>query len=299
MARDGATRDEMVSERQLIISCARRHLRRLSTSGTARLAADVSLLLCGIRAAVLWDYTAFKPPPGAGSIPSQCFLRALMEVHARARELGLVLVGETLFLVSVPVIVAKISADAAAWESDDPEELGPEFVAVDGHLKAPEFVAARSVRSSLAQLAHALLPQLAAHSKERLEGTGASIARCACPEPATTMVAVHGWLLEYPVIYCYAGGALAQEVAPCGPSSCLGGVALTIVRVLARCATDPQPDGREHLVVSFSLPASDDSTQRLGVARWVSTMQARFDAQKSWRLDAVRVEKCVQQHVVL
>ena len=201
----------------------------------------------------------------------------------------------------MPAFVAKIGGDAAAWDSEDgSDELGPEFVAVDGHLDAPEFIAARPVRFRLAQVARTLLPQLGAHGVEsHEEGAVPSLVRCACPEPATTMVAVHGWLLEYPVIYCYAGGASAADAAAGGPLSCLGGVALAILRVSARCASDVQSSGREHLVVSFSLPACDEPAQRPSVARWASTMRARFEAQKHWQLDGIRAESCVQQHVVL
>ena len=65
------------ADRSHVQSCARRHLKRLSAASTARLAADLSVLLCSIRPAVLWDYTACEQQEEGITLPPQAFLGAL------------------------------------------------------------------------------------------------------------------------------------------------------------------------------------------------------------------------------
>uniref|UniRef100_A0A7S4J494 Uncharacterized protein n=1 Tax=Prymnesium polylepis TaxID=72548 RepID=A0A7S4J494_9EUKA len=113
------------------------------------------------------------------------------------------------------------------------------------------------------------------------------------------MVAAHGWLLEYPVIYCY----VCDAAASIGRSSCLGGEVLHVIRVTARRATGVQQEPRDteaHVVISFSVPAlTHASAQPASVTRWMSAMRGRFAQQTSWRHNRIDVVPCTQQSVVL
>ena len=65
------------------------------------------------------------------------------------------------------------------------------------------------------------------------------------------LVAVHGWLLEYPVVYCFVNASAETEA--CGRPSCLSGEPLRVHRLMARDAA--QKDAPSHLVCSFTVPA--------------------------------------------
>ena len=110
------------------------------------------------------------------------------------------------------------------------------------------------------------------------------------------MVAVHGWLLEYPVVYCYVGGAIAGVAQ----SSCLGGQALSVLCLCARPQISSlQHTPRVHQVMSFSLPACELPAQRPSVARWFGEMQGRFASQIYWLALELYTETRVEEHVVL
>jgi hypothetical protein len=285
----------MVPQLDVIRKCARRRLHRLSGAGSSRLANDVSLVLCGIRTAVLWDFTNWEPPLEGGlPSPPEGFLHALVEAAPCARALALLSVGESLFLIHAATLTRKLqrSIDALEVHGDEHEF---ELIAVDGVLCEPRACNAIErcgVLASFKQICHIALPQLQA--LDEAGGTTARpLVRCACPSPAQAMVAVHGWLLEFPVIYCY----VSEADMPAGNASCLGGQSLSVLRVEARRAAGEPP--HEHSSWSFSMPACAQPLQRASVVRWHREIEARFAAQTGWCLCDVHVEVRTEENVVL
>ena len=119
------------------------------------------------------------------------------------------------------------------------------------------------------------------------------------------MVAVHGWLLGYPSVYCHAaasprgegqesGEPLTEAAAvsdglsdgpAAGNATCLSGHTLSVcvVTVQRRLSglrlpeTAPAAPQAAHRVCSFSLPAASGAPlERPSVHAWWAGMQARF-----------------------
>ena len=285
-----------VDERATIVHLGARHLGRVSRSTIQRLACDVLLLLHGIRDAILYDYTADK----AAGAP-RAFLESLAECFEAARDLVLLVIGESFFFIMRGALAKAISRTLRG------DDGGTELVAVDSGLPAPRpctaaerlavhavfFSMASEIRAQLnehEQLSHAQTPrQLAAASP--------LVLKLQAPTPPAAMVAIHGWLLGYPSIFCYA------REAPTAGTSCLGGVPLAVVQLIASyparlCKAGAAPTS--HLVCSFSVPATEENVAEKPILQdWRDDVRRRFAAQTYWQLERMSVETRLHEHVVL
>ena len=274
---------------------------RISRQATVRLVGDISLLLYAIRDVVLWDYVAVD---NDDCHKVQMFLRKLTEDFRPARTLTLVQIGPSLFL-ALSVALARIV--------DYPlpgNVAGGELIAVDATLKTPRpcTEAERDeIHGQLAEIASSLRSKLRDHLR---------VLAIPLPGPMALIVAVHGWLLCYPVVYCYL-----QPDACVTAGTCLNGQSLHVTHVEA--VNSLERDRSTHLVCSFSIPSAclpcastrgcvrmpimdvgmkhDAVSQNNGpiLSRWRSEIQRRFDEQECWRLVRISTEVLVQQHVVL
>jgi len=127
------------------------------------------------------------------------------------------------------------------------------------------------------------------------------------PQPCSVMVAVHGWLLGYPAVYCYLSST------PSGGASCLSGQVLNVVQLTATedlgrsqpKVTSSERHTHDHLVCSFSVPTDDNSDSgghmlsQPWMMRWHQGVKQRFSGQSCWQLKDTAVEMRVQEHVVL
>ena len=317
-------------------AAARFALGKPSRASVRRLSDDLSVIICGIRPALLWDAS----PPDDGR--PEAFLCELRRLTPSAAALRLLCIGDAAFVVHAERFAALLHEPLPGSPG------GPILHAVDPGLPAPspcDAATARRISEQLGQLASDMMARL------QQVPIGTSTARLPAPEPASTMVAINGWLLGYPTIFCYADATPCESgdgAAPCG--SCLGG--LDVFRLVASRAADarastaqgrpPQstPRGRAaraeaarrppHLVCSFSAPASDappeegdgeeggdeeehddapprhsheDPRARPSIRRWLARMERRFAQQQTWRLESLSVERRAAgglgQHVVL
>jgi hypothetical protein len=278
--------DEVVDA---VLFCCASLGRRTGRASRYRLANDILLLLHGIRLAVLWDHSPWDSElMDIHGVPPHVFLTSLQDRCPCSHSLKLVCIGPSLFLVHAEALTLALSTDPLPGE-----EHGAELVAVDRSLEAP--------RPCTDVELHVVREQLG-RTKQALEGVlsaAKTLLVVPPPQPSTSMVAIHGWLLEYPIVYCYAG-QVAGEQAHTPGSSCLSGCTLAVFHAHASRATLPKP----HLVCSFSTPA-DEGVDGHGLElrptfrRWRQKMQARFERQSCWNFDEVRTELCRQSHVVL
>lgn len=288
--------------------------RSFGRAAIQRLACDVLLLVHGIRDAVLWDFTA-TDEDGDESAPC-AFLTALCESYPPAHGLILVKIGPSLFLAAADALALRLSRPLPGAEG------GPDLVAVDGILRAPRLCDAsecRVVCTVLSAVAAELCTRLGVHQRDAPSHVTPSqrpapplLVQLCCPEPAASMVAVHGWLLGYPVVYCYASDELGSR------TSCLGGQPLHVVQLTAAAAVaslggsnrkggsraPQQAPPPAHLVCSFSLPAIGQDgecalEQDPRLTRWRHEINERFASQSRWQLEELRVETRVQEHIVL
>ena len=286
-----------VDDRATIARCAR-HLGRVSRSTIHRLACDVLLLLHGIRDAILYDYTA----DNAAGAP-RAFLESLAECFEAARDLVLLVIGESFFFIMRGALAKAISR---ILRGDDG---GTELVAVDSGLPAPRPCTAaerRAVHAVFFSIASEIRVQLNEHEQpshaqtpRQLAAASPLVLKLQAPTPPAAMVAIHGWLLGYPSIFCYA------REAPTAGTSCLGGVPLAVVQLIASCPATLRTAGAaqaptSHLVCSFSVPATEENVAEKPILQdWRDDARRRFAAQTYWQLERMSVETRVHEHVVL
>ena len=273
-------------------AACRAHMPKLGSTARRALVEDILLLVCGVRVALLWDYWHVDgvedggdsdgwSSAGSGTLQlSQVlsFLTELRQSQPDAAPLVALCVGPSLFIVCSDALSRKLQQDVQS------ENLDVELVAVDAYLPAPRMCSAderRTVCTRLQELGAGLLEVMS--SRPPAHSQTGPLVRLPCPQPATLMVAVHGWLLEYPIIYCHCAQISppsADSAATCEPrregagaATCLGGQTLTVCVVTATRAA------AEHRVCSFSLSADGDamdSLERPSVSAWWQMMRARF-----------------------
>jgi len=287
-----AATDDALSE--LASAAARAHRAHLPRAlPSAPLARDLLLLASGVRSAVLWDHWALADGDGDDggfvgvgaplTAEHVCrFVSALRESAAAARPLALVAVGPSLFLAHSELLARRLRAEEAAG---DAAAALSDLVAADEALPAPRACTAverARVCAAVGDCRRRLLEALAAAASER--GGEAPLIRLAAP-PGGLLVAIHGWLLEYPVVYCLG---LERAAAAAAAANCLGGQPLALLRLTARHPPEPEPQ----LVCAFSLPVcvvDAPPLERPSVDRWWRALQARLAA-SSWRGAALDVE---------
>ncbi len=259
---------------EAVRSAAARHLGKGSSSRLRLLEDDLSFLASGVRQCVLWDYwpvTADEDSDeggfvsGRGSLTGpqvRSFLDELRRSLPSMRSLGLLSVGPSLFVARTAELACRLEEDCAGL-------LGKVMlVACDASLRAPHLCASAAEREPLVYQLVAIGEQLAAQLRRHgagCSGGGAGgsgdggepaawAAQLACDGP--NLVAMHGWLLHYPSIYCFVGSGAREG------GSCLGGQPLCVWRLTARPAGGARAGvgalseaESERLVCSFSMPA--------------------------------------------
>lgn len=276
------------------IRAVRQHLGLRSRSRIAALVHDLLLLTSHIRVAFLWDYsevrTASKDDDfvtvAGGSVDVsqvEALLSALGAAHANVRALGVVMVGPSLFVVHREMLLRKLQI---------PVLEDTQLVGVDRNLGIPRFCTSSECSTIL----------------DALEGASEILRQWLAPvtHSASVMlelkddaflVCMHGWLLEYPIIYCFLEAVcVADATAVSGSSSCLAGEPLRMFRLTARPHNESkqQRDGAPHMICSFTLPTrllSDVADGHGGLtavlSRWEVRMRQRVgDAAGCW-FDAV------------
>lgn len=275
-----------------INAATRAHLPKLGSTARRALVEDLILLVCGVRVALLWDYWHVDGVDDSGDsdgwsstgsstlqlVQVLSFLAELRQSLPDAEPLVVLCIGPSLFIACAHALSRKLQQDVQS------ESLAHvELVAVDACLPAPRMCSADergAVCTRLRQLGSDLLEAMS--SRLAADRTGPMV-RLPCPEPATLMVAVHGWLLEYPTIYCHcahidsphadSAGTCETQQEGAGAATCLAGQTLTVCVVTATRAA------AEHRVCSFSLPAHGDTMDPLlrpSVSAWWEMMRARF-----------------------
>lgn len=278
-----------------VLQCAKRTLPNVSRPSVRRLADDLELVSCSVRAAVLWDHTAWDDGVVAmypASSGPHALVDALKACCSTASELKLLSIGPSLFVVHAQALTNLISQPLPGASS------GAELIAIDAHLLAPR-PCDDEERLQVCAALHVVANGIAHGLDQRCRAPALmeeSIMRVPAPEPAATMVAVHGWLLGYPVIYCYADAQRAQaSTAAC----CLGGHPLSVIRLTA--SREGQHPPKPCLVCSFSMPAhhAGPALDRPALQQWCAEVRQRIDQQTAWRVAAIEVEERVQEAVVL
>lgn len=273
-----------------VLQCTRAHLRR----STARRAADdVLLLLAGIRTAVLWDYTGWDvDDDDRASCPSGLLAGLHAACPTAAHSLALLSVGPSLFMVHTDAL-----ANSCLRPLPGSDE-GPRLVAVDQSLPEPrpcDETERLQISSMLGALAATIRDSLVSLVSAKPSAMRSDIRCLPGPDPEAGLVAVHGWLLEYPIVYCY----LQADAAAC----CLAGRPLSVVQLWAARATRSMaasPAGGPSLVCSFSMPAEEDVFRaHASVGQWREQTEARFRKQTCWTLERIAVEVRVQESVAL
>ena len=279
------------------------HLRKSGGSSAAcQLADDLSILMCGIRSALLWDYWAVEDDSGdfsGGLSEAQLcgFLDGVRRAVPAAAGLGLVRIGPSVFVVRSSEIADRLEAEAAELLG------GVELVACDAELPRPRPCDADErarVAGALAPIGLALAEQL--RSRSATAGWEARHPPC-----GPLLVPLHGWLLGYPTLYCFVHDR-ADDDARGG--SCLGGAPLCVVQLSARPARAaaegaPAADRAPHAVCSFSMPSCDGPTldlERPALRRWWTAARARFEteaAARCWAAPELSAATVVQEGVVL
>ena len=278
-------------------AACKRHLGMLGCNSSLRtaLSNDLLLLVCAVRVAVLWDYWTLDGvvendggwSTHGSAIQLSQLLSFLDDLKASAPEaavLEAICIGASVFVVNAAALRRQLERSPGA-------ELGDaELVAVDAHLPAPRLCSEEErhgVCAALSELAATLLDawMLADARRSRPDGRGRPpselLVRLPCPRPARLMVAVHGWLLGYPSVYCHAEAAAITSALSEGPAagdaSCLGGHALSVCVVTAQPRAAPGTAPAAHRVCSFSLPAASGAPlERPSVHAWWAAMRARF-----------------------
>ena len=274
-----------------------RHLGKLGSSTSLRIALsnDLLLLVCAVRVAVLWDYWALDgvveddggwSTNGSAIQLSQllAFLDDLKAASPEAAVLEALCIGASVFVVNVGALRNKLERGVSA------ELANAELVAIDAHLPAPRFCSLDEWQGVCAGMSELAATLLHACSRRPSGGPGEPadlLVRLPCPRPAPLMVAVHGWLLGYPSVYCHAPArgegeeaALAEpdtatDEPAAGNATCLGVHTLSVCVVTARRRAAREPGA--HRVCSFSLPAASGAPlERPSVRGWWEGMQARF-----------------------
>ena len=271
-----------------------RHLGKLGWNASLRtaLSNDLLLLVCAVRVAVLWDYWTLDgvveddggwSTNGSAIQLSQLllFLDDLKATSPEAVVLDALCIGASVFVVNASALRGKLERGPGA-------EL--ELVAVDAHLPAPRLCSAEERQGICAGMSELSATLLDACARRPPDGPGRQpsqlLVRLPCPRPAPLMVAVHGWLLGYPSVYCHATASakgeaeepLAAAVSDgraAGNATCLGGHTLSVCVVTAQRRATREP--AVHRVCSFSLPAASGAPlERPSVHAWWAGMQARF-----------------------
>ena len=327
-------------------SAQRLLLPRRSARVAGRLASDLLLLVCGVRDAVLWDYWCLaeeaqgaEHSAGFGfasrdEVPVSrvaLYLGALSSMAPAAAALCLLHIGSSLFLVHRTALWHKIVRDEAP--SDGPLRR-ERLVAVDAHLGSPR-VCSPEERAEVVRQVHTVAVQIGCCLRAAPPEMGTSPTDT--PTSAHVMrlgsvgsllVTVHGWLLDYPVVYCYVNrSATPESASTSATASCLCSQPLVVVQLWARrkhaatstprpvasCPTQPRGgDDRAaaHLVCSFSTPAENvppalvsggyTELDALPCCRhWCSEVHQRFDRQSGWTLVTLSAETRSQDLVVL
>ena len=269
-------------------AAASRHLSLRSRARCVAIAHDLLLVLSRARTTFLWDHTDIiladsKDDDGfvraASSVHAsqiQAVLEELSTEHPDVRPIGLVLVGPSLFVVHREMLHSKLS---------EPLLEGSLLVAVDRALGTPRFCTASELALFIEQL------QLTASALERWLAPDTLPASTLLEIDSTCcagrlMVCIHGWLLEYPLVYCFLDASVDEGTAGSNTSSCLAGELLRVHRLTARMRTAPNGPRLEaappHLVCSFTWPArlaeevGGDGAALAALARWESCMQQRL-----------------------
>ena len=275
-----------------------RHLGKLGCNADLRtaLSNDLLLLVCAVRVAVLWDYWTLDgvveddggwSTKGSAIQLSQLlsFLDDLKASAPEAAVLEALCIGASVFVVNAAALRSRLERGPGA-------ELGDaELVAVDAHLPAPRLCSAEErhgICAGLSELSATLLDAwMIADARPDRTGRQPSklLVRLPSPRPALLMVAVHGWLLGYPSVYCHAEATAVSGGLSDGPSAgnatCLSGNTLSVCVVTAQRRavpeTAPAAHPAAHRVCSFSLPAASGAPlERPSVHAWWAGMQARF-----------------------
>ena len=259
--------------------CARKHLGKLGMSPRRHnLAKDLLLLVCRVRPSLLWDYWAIEEAADRQSLtPTQVdsFLSDLRTSWPQAVDLRLVKVGPSLFIVH--------ASELRSWIVGS---VDFRLIAVDVGLGTPRACSQAEdsiIRECLAKLGEELLDLMAAYE--------VGIVRLECAQ----MVAAHGWLLGYPVVYCFVS-SLASA------ATCLSGEPLAVCRVKAIVSEAAgSRESTSHLVCSFSFPACEAPLQQAWLVDWWAALKEKFaspEARACWQDPFVEVD-IVRQDVVV
>ena len=282
---------------------AAQHLRKgQRSSRVAALAHDLLLLVCRVRVALLWDYTdveqertdGFAPAARGGGLrvsQVQELLDQLSTAAPGARALGLILAGPSLFIVHRTALEEKLRTESANGGAPLEQAI---VVAVDASLGEPRACTASersALTRSLRPLGDAILAAMAPCDDQSSHSSPVAL-ECAGP----LLVCVHGWLLEYPVVYCFAAalasGPHANDEAV---TSCLGGETLRVHRLSARVRMPGEVT--PHQICSFSVPmrlldlaqeatdADEASRIEAGIAGWEARMRLRLQEAAEWWTD--------------
>ena len=274
------SKDDIVTTAQRVVS---RHLgSSVRAPRIAALAHDLSLVATGCRVGVLWDYSEVllgSSTPDSGFTTAGTATR-LEDIRGALDELGLenvglLSIGPSLFVINVHMLTHRLQEQ----EAGGPLSSSTALVAVDASLGTPRSCtdAERAAISErlrvLAAPLHAALKACSVVGESDGRYRQRFVLELTCAD--ALLVAVHGWLLEYPVIYCFVTAPPARASGEAEPvahssaqASCLTGQPLRVCRLTALPPPPPakataaklqQPSPRRaaempHLISSFSWP---------------------------------------------
>lgn len=185
---------------------------------------DLAFLLDGVRPTVLLDY----PVPHTEKIVEALRTQGL---YAPDGPLALIELENFTFAINIPRFLdstTNLSLDRLI------------FIAVDSTLAYPELLASPERTGLCQQLVHVRELISAAFSVPRLQSQAISI-----PIPsAHLLIPFSGWLLGYPVAYCF------RDYSAVGGKTCLTHIPLQAITVTAR-----QSDGTVMEVMRFTVPS--------------------------------------------
>lgn len=235
----------------------------------ASLRKDLLLLTSHVRPALLWDYCdvcmAEDNALGGATVTVEqvrILTAALRRDIQGTATLRLLCVGPSLFIVNHPTLHSKLTG-----ELQEPNLDSLVLIAADGALASarfPSLAERESLIAPLQLLGRRLVDALACDEPAEViqldgireavpretEGAirGSAIREVVLAE-ASIMVALHGWLLDYPIAYCFL-----QPSEALGLSTCLSRQSLCVFNVSIDDAAEQAGEKEQHGVCSFSCP---------------------------------------------